>query len=157
MLAAKLILGLILIAVAGLGIADFVSNLNISGWFGLLITLFVFSTSIYKLMKTERFKTVYLCAAIVVAFAILCFGYLYQNHLSAGIWGFYASIYGGENFSVLNSLTFYFWAGFLLFTTAELFRKSDTRLSIYWKIYAVLALVNIVSVIGFAISTSSGK
>ena len=155
MLAAKLILVLILFAVASLGVSEFASNLNATGCSGMLLTLFIFSTSIYKLMRTDKIKTVYLCIAIAVAYVVL------NCHFHAGILSsfysrFYRAVYGEQNYSVLGSVLFFFWLGFLFLTTTELFRKTEQKLSIFWKIYAVLALVNVISVVGFAINTMSG-
>ncbi len=147
MLVAKLIMGLILIATMGLGIACFVPKLDTFGWSATLLTLFVFVSSIYKVLNSDKIKTVYLCAIVTVAFTVFCFSYFDSGQMFVEYVRIYKLVNNEKIYSTVQSISNIFWLGFVLITTAELYRKPESKLSIPWKIYAVFALINCVVVV----------
>lgn len=155
MLAAKLILALIIIAVMMLGISGFASNLNQFGWTALSLTLFIFISSICKLLRANSVKTIYLCLTLVASYLVFCSVYCWVSPVYAIYDKFYKVVYGENYSSSIGWVGMFFWIGFILVTTAELYVKPEIKLSIFWKVYAFLALVNILSIISFGLSTAS--
>ncbi len=156
MLVAKLLMGLILSCAMGMGIACFLPRFDFFGWTGTNLTLILFVTSIYKVLNSDRIKTVYLCGIITVAFITLCVGHFDSAIFSIYFLKFYQHLYGAQyRLSILN-ISSGFWIGFILFSAVELCRKPERKLSLAWKIYAVLALVNFLAIVGYSIYNHSG-
>ncbi len=155
MLAAKLLLSLIIIGVMMLGISGFASNLNQFGWTALSLTLFVFISSICKLLRSNSVKTIYLCLTLVASYLVFCSVYCWVSPVYAIYDKFYTLVYGENYSSSIGWIGMFFWIGFILTTTAELYMKPEQKLSIFWKVYALLAVVNILSIIGFGLNSLS--
>lgn len=157
MLAIRLILALIIIGVMGLGIAGFVPHLDCTSFIGITITIFVFSSCLFKLCISEKIKTVYLCLTVVAAYSITCAGHLWAGCLSGIFAKLFMMVYGPSNCAGIGFVSMFFWLGFVLVTTLELYRKPEKKLSIWWKIYAVFALANILAVIGVWVSIATSR
>lgn len=126
MLAAKLIIGLILISVMALGIAGYAPKLDARGCTMIVLTLVVFLSGLWKVLESDRIKTVYLCTVLIFAYAVFGLGYFLPMEY---IWLLRLSK-NEQTYSAVELVSSFFWLGFVLVTTLEIYRKPESKVSI---------------------------
>lgn len=103
-----------------------------------------------KLFQPSNKKTLFLSIAFAISLFILVAGHVFSGAISFYVTRFYGYLAGNENeYSYASSLGALFWLGALLINAFEISKPPIQKLSRLWKIYSIVGLILIVSIISF--------
>lgn len=109
-----------------------------------------------KLFQASNKKTLLIAFCFVISLFILIAGHFLSGLISFLVTRFYGYLGGNENeYSYASSLGTIFWLSALLINAFEISKPPGQKLSKLWKVYSIVGLILIVSIISFTFLRNS--
>lgn len=151
MQAIRIILSIILLIMIFVSICGLLSSNDFRNSTLFVLTLLMSALALYCLCRLQQKKTVYLSSALIFSFFVMVFGHLTAGSFCGAYTKFYETIYGEPYCYSVQTMSLFLWVGYSLMTCFELGRNPETKITIFWKVYSVAAMTNLLALIGFCL------